>query len=397
MAASGRQGLAEQIIFTIQGESSITWSGAVGPIFGSGDLSIVPQSPGSLTAGVSGHFLVDFDSSTNTPASLSFIGGHGFYELDSLQSAPLNGGGPLAPANVAGKSGNEAFVFAVRDLSWDLFTNTAIDRAGSVYPANTTYFTILNGSFDSNVGSETYTGASNNIDSGDWTLTESNGEWTLSADVSYTYGDADIEFTANTHIVSKAQFSPANVVDDVPSQVGATEPVVIQANGESGTPGGVTVSLPPLPEGSSETGVTSVVVQSVPNLTDLSQAAIEAFESIPIFAAALESASEGGPQNLQIWNVHPTGFVVGTSATLVFNYDPSLFQGIDQSKLGIWHFNKISGNWDWGGTVDVDNHTITYVTNSFSEFIAGVPEPSTLVLGVFGLIGLLTYTWRRKR
>jgi hypothetical protein len=390
--ACGGIAQAEQIVFTIDPtQSTITWSGTTGESLGAG--SIGPNSAGSLTATLSGHFLVDFDPRNGVPSSVTFEPNHGYYKLSSTNSSPLT----PSPVNVSGNNG-QGFVFDVRDLSFDIFTEGSISGAGGVFPANLTNFLILSGGFFSNAGDEPYAGATNNLDSGTWTLSENNGEWTLHASTFYDYGDSTLELAATTSMVAKAQFSTANLVDEVPTQVGATEPVVVQTLGaESGTPGGVALSFPPLPPDAEGTGVTSVVVQEVPNLTSISQAAIEAAEEIPIFAAALENLELGEPTNLQIWNVHPEGFINGTSATLVFNYDPSLFQGIDQSLLGIWHFNKLTNQWEWGGTVDVDNHTITYTTTSFSEFIAGVnvPEPSTWVLAASGLVGLLFARWRR--
>ncbi len=100
----------------------------------------------------------------------------------------------------------------------------------------------------------------------------------------------------------------------------------------------------------------------------------------PIFAASTADLSV----HPQIWDVEYTGLQKGQDATLVFHYDPSLLPaGTDQSQLGIWHFNTTANAWQFGGTVNTTDHTITFVTGSFSPFELGVktvPEPATIVL-----------------
>ncbi len=392
-AASGAE-----IVFTIDpGQSTIAWGGTS---YFTGPKPFIPQSPGSLSTPISGHFLVDFDPTTSAPSSLSFVPGHGYFQAATPYTASPGVGsmGPPAPANVAGTT-TDGILFAVRNLSWDLYSPTAQSLSGGSYAGNQTWFTVLSGGMDSVAGSENYSGNQDNLSGGQWTLSESNGTWTLAGSLVYNYGDtSSAEFAVATNVVSTAYFAPNNLVENVPSQVGATEPIVVQTLGsESGTTGGVAITLPPLPPDSPSAGVTSVEVQAIPDLTGVSQAAIEAAQLNSVFAASLESVAEGGPQNLQIWNVHPSGFINGTQATLVFNYDPNLFTGIDQSKLGIWHFNKIGNFWEFGGSVDVANHTITYTTTSFSEFVAGVPEPSSMTLAGAGLAALAFITLRKRR
>jgi hypothetical protein len=73
-------------------------------------------------------------------------------------------------------------------------------------------------------------------------------------------------------------------------------------------------------------------------------------------------------------------------ATLTFAYDPSLLPpGFDENLLSIAHFDGSS----WvllPGKVDVDAHTITAQTDSFSPFsLVTVPEPGTALLLALGL------------
>lgn len=70
--------------------------------------------------------------------------------------------------------------------------------------------------------------------------------------------------------------------------------------------------------------------------------------------------------------------------------------GIDESLLGVWHFNSSINDWEFGGTVNTLENTVTYVTDSFSPFQLGlVSEPSSFLLAACGAIALVA--WRRKR
>ena len=133
--------------------------------------------------------------------------------------------------------------------------------------------------------------------------------------------------------------------------------------------------------------------QQIPNPSGLSQLAITAGQNNPVFAASTGDLSV----NPQIWTVEYTGLQTGQTASLVFHYDPTLLPaGTDESKLGMWHFNGTT--WDFGGTVNATDHTITFVTSSFSPFELGisVPEPSTFMLAGLGVAGLGFAAVRKK-
>src|SRR5262249_10953204 len=90
----------DDVIFTIDsGQSTLSWSGH-DDTYG----SIGPQFPGSLTAAVSGTFVVSFDASTDTPTAIRFVGNNannnnGYFQLATSPGpfAPLG-----LPANLGG-------------------------------------------------------------------------------------------------------------------------------------------------------------------------------------------------------------------------------------------------------------------------------------------------------
>jgi len=377
--------VAEDIIFTIDhGLSSATWSGS-DDVYG----PYQPQSPGSLTSGVTGHFLVRFDPLAGTPATLQFVGGHGFYQIDSPHSgSPGPGAVPgSASANYAATTAGGQSYFAVRDLIWD-FNSAPIAGSGGVYAANQTDFTVSSGGMDAvhpvAAFHENFVGSSDNVTGGNWVLAESSpgsGDWTLTlAGGYYTYG-YDLggpysgTFTHSVTAVSHAHFGAANVDTVAPAAT------VAQALGGAGTTGGVSAQF------SQPTSGGTFTVQQIPDTTGLSSASIAAAEANPIFALSTGVLD----LNPQIWSVDFSGSLNGGFATLVFNYDPSLLPpGLDQSTLGIWHFSSLANDWQFGGTVDTLAHTITYVADSFSPFTLGVavPEPSSLVLAAAGAVAL---------
>jgi hypothetical protein len=236
-------------------------------------------------------------------------------------------------------------------------------------------------------GATDYTGNTDNLTGGTWTISESSpgsGDWTLTFSGYYDYGDISASFTASGSVVSTAHFSAANLADVQPEDTQA------EALGGSDEVGGVSAEF------SQETSGGTFSVQQVPNESALSQAAVAAAEVNPIFALSTDTLSA----NPQIWNVDFSGDLGGASVTLTFHYDPTLLPvGLDELTLGIWHFNSNTNEWDFGGTVDPDADTIAYTTDNFSPFQLGVnvPEPSTLLLAAAGLAVIAGIGRRRRR
>ena len=392
--AAGNSATAENIIFTIDPNLSSFSTTATDGTFG----AFQEQSGGSLTAPLSGHFLVDFDPLSGTPSTLQFIGGHGYYEVASphLASPGIGGVGPPAPANVAGVTVGGEASFAIRDLIWD-FSSLPINGTGGVYPANQTTFTVTSGGADGawvSGGPDpvSYVGSTDLLTGGSWTLSESSpgsGEWTLlsSSDIFYDYTYSSFtagNITNSGVVVSTAQFSAANI-DQVVD--GGTEG---EGLGGSSTTGGVSATFSePISGGG------TLTVQQVPDETGLSQAAVDAAEVNAIFTVSNDTLSA----NPQIWNVDFDGDLGSGTVELVFAYDETLLPGgFDELTLGIWHFDSNTLLWDFGGTVDPVANTVTYITNNFSPFVLGVvPEPSTLVLAACGFFALAACGWRRRK
>ncbi len=218
---------AEQVIFTINPNlSSFSLSGAdatYGPFQG--------QSPGSLTAPLTGHFLVDFDPLAQTPPTIQLIGGHGYYEPTSpyLASPGIGGSGPPALANVAGQTAGGEFAWAYRNLVWD-FNSAALTGANGLFPGDTTYFNVTKGSVESGYTSPAVSGSSSLVSSGytshmttgNWTLSESSsgsGDWTGagSCNYYYTYNTGITHGTASAapNVISTAHFGTANIAPPV--------------------------------------------------------------------------------------------------------------------------------------------------------------------------------------
>ena len=395
---------AEQVIFTIDPLlSTASWSGTQGTATGGG--AWLEQSSGSLSAALSGHFLVDFDPLHGNPTSMQFVGDHGYYQVASPHLlSPASGGGPGAPAlaNFGGKSTDGSMVWAIRDLSWD-FSSAPIGISSGAFPANQSTFKTLSGRIDSSTDSDSYVGATDVMSGGSWTLSESSlgsGNWTLStapaSPVYYTYGtsfaaydDTGSSLTGAGTVVATAHFGAANVSPPIaPPPIGQT----VQADGLGGATvtGGVSASF----GDTISTG--SLTVQQVFTTDALSQGAVEAAKNNSIFAASTADLAAAP----QIWDVSFTGALNGGTATLVFNYDPGLLPlGFDQSTLGIWHYSHQRLQWEFGGTVNIGDHTITYITDGFSDYMLGttaVPEPSTICLAMVGVVGLAAAQWRRR-
>ncbi len=373
--ACGASAATQDVVFTIDpAASSFSLSGS-NNVYG----NYVPQAQGSDVSSVTGHFLVRFDPTTNAPATIQFIGNDGYYE----QTTPL-----------ALKTSTPGVSFNYSNLSWD-FSSPILTGSGGTFPANTTHFDVTGGTghADFSDGSTTtYPIApyDDHVTTGNWQLTEQGagtGNWQLSVSGTYVttlgwrnpYGSGPETFTLNA--TSTAHFGAGNIATLAPTDTSAS------VLGGASTPGGVSITLP----GPSNGG--TLTAQQIPNPSGLSQAAITAGESNPVFAASTGDLSV----NPQIWTVEYTGLLAGQTATLVFHYDTSLLPvGTDESKLGIWHYN--GSTWDFGGTVNTLDHTITFDTTSFSPFVLGlaVPEPSTFVLAGLGIVGLAGMALRKK-
>ncbi|MBI2827103.1 MAG: PEP-CTERM sorting domain-containing protein [Planctomycetia bacterium] len=362
------------VVFTInQAQSSFNYS-ATGGVY----APYQPTLPGSDTSSVSGHFLVRFDPLADTATSLQLLGGDGYYQQDS----------DLLYRAVSG-------VFAIKysNLSWD-FSSGVLSGSGGTFPATTTSFKVLSGALTEiflQPPNATFdeTGYTGQVTSGTWTLTQTapgSGDWTLGISGYYVPSSgpqgASEKFTLNA--VATAHFGTDNIATLAPNDTTA------DVLGGAATPGGVSINLP----GGSNGG--TFLAQQIPNSGGLSQQAIAAAENNPVFAASTAGLSA----TPQIWTVDYTGLQPGQAATLVFRYDPALLPaGTNEAELGIWHFNKNTKNWEFGGTVNAVDHTITFVTDNFSPFELGthVPEPQTLLLAAMGLAAVVGYSRRLRR
>jgi hypothetical protein len=99
---------------------------------------------------------------------------------------------------------------------------------------------------------------------------------------------------------------------------------------------------------------------------------------------------------VQFWDLHFTGTFTG-DATVTLHFDPTLIGGANPSSLVIWHYTNGGWNPVANETVDPIADTITFTTSSFSPFILGVPEPSSIVLAGAGLVRLSIFARRRSR
>ncbi len=379
---SGRRGTGalasaanHDVVFTIDPAASIFGFSGTNSVYG----DYVPQLPGSNESPVTGHFLVSFDPTTNTPTTIQLIGSDGYYQ-------------PTTPLTM--QTSTPGITFDYTGLTWD-FDSPVIPGAGGSFTADTTHFTVSEG-----VRNYTYAGGGGGVDpvapyddqvtTGTWQLSEigaGSGNWQLSVSGYYAsslswpspYGSGSVHFALDA--TSYAQFGTDNIAELAPTDTSAS------VLGGAATPGGVSINLPGPTDGGTFTA------QQIPDTSGLSQAAVTAAETNPVFAASTADLSV----NPQIWTVDYTGLVGGQTATLVFHYDPALLPvGLDESQLGIWHFNGT--DWDFGGTVNTLDHTIAFDTTSFSPFVLGVsvPEPGTLVLAAMGAAALGVVARRRR-
>ena len=372
---------ATQVVFTINPAQSGHNLSAIDTSAVNPHGAYVPTFSGSMSTTLSGNFVVDFDPTTNTPTSLSFKGGQGYFRFDSGLSAHTT---------------DEQLTIDFTPVTWD-FDGT-VTKTGGVFPATQNTFTLLAGSLTRTINTTQFPNASITTtfsgggqatpNGGQWTIAKSGtGDWTLSlVDGLYqsTYGafGTSGSMTHSVHATATAYYGPENAAVVAPAAPGAG------ALGGAAATGGVSISF------SAATSGGTFSVQQLPNQTSLDQTAIAAAQTNPVFALSTSTLSTAP----QIWAVNYDG-TIGTAATLVFAYDPTLLPaGFDETTLGIWHFNKLTSDWEFGGQVNTLDHTITFETTSFSPFQLGVavPEPSSVSLAGGGLLGLVGYVWRRR-
>ncbi len=384
-----RTAIAENIIVSIDPAQSNIALSTTDSIYGMG----IAQASGSDSTSVTGHFLVNFDPlNPGGPTSVQFVQGDGASAY-SLTAGGANLQPSNQPANFALQNNSGAATFAIRNLSWDWQSAALPVNPSGQFSSNGMHFDVLTGVEAINnptLGAQSYNlgGFSSALASGTSTLAQTGpGAWQLTLNLSYTEnqsaGPESSSLTYAGTIVANAQFGGANVATVNPT-------ANLQANvlGGSGQTGGISATF-----GADATAGT-FTAQQIP-LAGLSADGVSAEALDHAFSLSLsETAGVNGVQ--QIWNLDYTGQLNG-SVTLVFDYDPSLLpQGTDQSKLGIWHFNSGLDQWQFGGTVDVADHTITYTTSRLSPFVVGVPEPASISkLGV-GCLALLAVGYRRS-
>ena len=204
----------QNVIFTIDPSQSVFQYSTTGGTYG----TFVPTVPGSDTTSVSGHFLVNFDTATDTPTSIQFIGGDGYYQQDgpmTVQSQP-----PGAIINWSG-------------LSFD-FNSPVLTGTNGVFPANTTTFDVLAGTetaTHNNVNTvSTAAGFTDKVTAGQWTLTEvggpGSGNWTLGVTGHYTEVTGSGPFgstgTYTLNALSTAHFGATNVTNVAPDATQAS-------------------------------------------------------------------------------------------------------------------------------------------------------------------------------
>ncbi|HTM53317.1 MAG TPA: PEP-CTERM sorting domain-containing protein [Pirellulales bacterium] len=381
VAACAMPARATEVVFTIDPAQSGHDLSAVDTSSVDPHGTYVPTSPGSMSTTLSGNFVVDFDPTTNTPTSLSFKGGQGYFRFNSSLSAHTADG---------------QLTIDFTPVTWD-FDDT-VTKTGGVFPAIQNTFTLLGGSLtrtihtaqfpNSSITTTFSGGAPATPNGGQWSIANTGaGDWTLSLVgglYQSTYGafGTSGSMTHSVHAVATAHYGVGNAAAVPPAAPGA------DALGGASTVGGVSINFNDATSGG------TFSVQQLPNQTSLDQTAIAAAQANPVFALSTSTLSTSP----QIWAVNYDG-TIGAAATLVFAYDPTLLPvGFDQSTLGIWHFNKLTSEWEFGGQVNTLDHTITFQTTSFSPFQLGaaVPEPSSIALAACGLLGLIGYVWRRR-
>jgi hypothetical protein len=357
---------AAQVVFTIDPAQSGHDLSAVDTSAVDPHGTYVPTSPGSMSTTLSGNFVVDFDPTTNTPTSLSFKGGQGYFRFDSALSA---------------HTADAQLTIDFTPVTWD-FDGTVANSAECFRPHRT--FTLLSGSLTRSIRAH--------LDSSITTTFRRSRprQWPLTIAKS---GAADWTRRSSTGCTNRHMALRHVGLDDAQRPCGATAhygleerrpwlPPETLTRWARLTTGGVSINF------SDATSGGTFSVQQLPNQTSLDQTATPRVSTrcLPCRPRRFRRPNLGG-------GLHGT---IGTAATLVFAYDPTLLPlGFDESTLGIWHFNKLTSAWEFGGQVDTVNDTITFETTSFSPFQLGVavPEPSSVVLAAGGLLGLVGYVW----
>ena len=145
----------------------------------------------------------------------------------------------------------------------------------------------------------------------------------------------------------------------------------------------------------------SNLLSDILDLTDMVNSGAAAGQTDPFALQMSYSPLASGPVQLD-W-LNPNGnqpnwqnavgenFVVGSSVftNVPFSWDTfASAHGVNDNNLG-----NFLGSWG----VDATNHMAWAVLDHNSQFAVATPEPSTMVLAILGLIGLLGFAIRRRR